>query len=144
MSKSLRLPPLSRHSVGSSTSTSAPTPPLYLFMILASESFSHHSAVQILRSSNSKSARNPRRFNDFDFQIALAPQHGANFDDVFGSRSSASPVYGSCPCEPAKPQTMEKQSIPPARQTPSCPVFARQNISAVIHRRFKTWRQLSV
>ena len=47
--------------------------------ILASKSLSRAGVVQILGSSTSKSAPNPRYFNDFDFQIALARRRGANF-----------------------------------------------------------------
>ena len=50
--------------------------------ILTSESFARAGVVQILRSSTSKSAPNLPRFNDFDFQIALARRRGANFVDV--------------------------------------------------------------
>ena len=50
--------------------------------VLPSKSLSRHSVVQILRSSASKNAPKPASFNDFDFQIALAPQRGANFGDL--------------------------------------------------------------
>ena len=50
--------------------------------ILTSESFARAGVVQILRSSTSKSAPNLPRFNDFDFQIALARRRGANFVGV--------------------------------------------------------------
>ena len=50
--------------------------------VLTSESFARAGVVQILRSSTSKSAPNLPRFNDFDFQIALARRRGANFVDV--------------------------------------------------------------
>ena len=32
-------------------------------------------------------------FHDFDFQIVLASQRGANFVDILGSRSSAPPRF---------------------------------------------------
>ena len=47
--------------------------------ILTFKSLSRHSVAQILRSSASKSAPNPRCFNDFGLEIALARRHGANF-----------------------------------------------------------------
>ena len=47
--------------------------------ILTSKSFSRAGVVQILRSSTSKIAPNLPRFNDLDFQIALARRRGANF-----------------------------------------------------------------
>ena len=50
--------------------------------ILTSKSRSRAGVVQILRSWTSKSAPNLPRFNDFDFQIALARRRGANFVDV--------------------------------------------------------------
>ena len=50
--------------------------------ILTSKSLSRAGVVQILRSSTSKSAPSMPRFNDFDFQIALARRRGANFVDV--------------------------------------------------------------
>ena len=71
--------------------------------VLTSKSLSRHSVVQILRGSTSKSAQGTPSFNDFDLQTALAPQRGANFVDILGSRSSATSVFGSWLCEPAKP-----------------------------------------
>ena len=50
--------------------------------ILTSKSLSRAGVVQILRSSTSKSAPNPRCFNDFDFRIALARNRGANFVEI--------------------------------------------------------------
>ena len=50
--------------------------------ILTSKSLSRAGVVQILRTSTSKSAPNLPRFNDFDFQIALARRRGANFVNV--------------------------------------------------------------
>ena len=47
--------------------------------ILTSKSLSRAGVVQFLRSSTSKSAPTLPRFNDFDFQIALARRCGANF-----------------------------------------------------------------
>ena len=48
------------------------------FKFLTSKSFSRRSVVPILRSSTSKSSPSMPAFDDFDFQIAFAPQHGAN------------------------------------------------------------------
>ena len=50
--------------------------------ILTSKSLSRAGVVQILWSSTSKSAPNLPRFNDFDFQIALARRRGANFGEA--------------------------------------------------------------
>ena len=50
--------------------------------ILTSKSLSRAGVVQFLRSSTSKSAPNPRCFNDFDFQIALARRRGAIFVEL--------------------------------------------------------------
>ena len=47
--------------------------------ILTSGSLLRAGVVQFLRSSTSKSAPNPRCFNDFDFKIALARRRGAIF-----------------------------------------------------------------
>ena len=47
-------------------------------------------------------------FNDFDFQIALARRRGANFVDIFGSRSFATPVFWTYLCEPSKRQNYGK------------------------------------
>ena len=47
-------------------------------------------------------------FNDFDFQIALARRRGANFVDILGSRSSATPVFRTYLCEPLKRQNYGK------------------------------------
>ena len=57
--------------------------------ILTSESLSRAGAVQILRRPTSKSAPGMPRFNDFDFQIALARRRGANFVDVNFENKSA-------------------------------------------------------
>ena len=57
--------------------------------ILTSKPLSRAGVVQILATSTSKSAPILSVFNDFDFQIALARRRGANFGDIFGSRSSA-------------------------------------------------------
>ena len=38
---------------------------------------------------NMKNCSGAASFDDFDFRIALAPQRGANFVDILGSRSSA-------------------------------------------------------
>ena len=76
--------------------------------ILTSKSLSRAGVVQILRSSTSKSAPNLPRFNDFDFQIALARRRGANFVDILGSRSFATPAFRTCLCEPSKPRSYGK------------------------------------
>ena len=73
LSKSLRLP-RKTHFQPPKTSR-APG----VLTILTSKSLSRAGVVQILGSSTSKSAPNPRCFNDFDFQIALARRRGANF-----------------------------------------------------------------
>ena len=75
--------------------------------ILTSESISRAGVVQILRSSTSKSAPNPQCFN-FDFRIALARRRGAIFVHILGSRSFATPVFGTCFCEPSKPRNYGK------------------------------------
>ena len=59
------------------TSKNVPRPSA--FNISTSKLFSRAGVVQILRSSTSKSAPNLPRFNDFDFQIALARRRGATF-----------------------------------------------------------------
>ena len=66
----------------------------------------------------SKSAPNPRCFNDFDFQIALARRRGANFVDILDSRSFATPVFRTYLCELSKRQNYGKtqhfaQFLPP-------------------------------
>ena len=50
--------------------------------ILASKPLLCHSVVRVLRGPTSKSALTMPVFNDFDFQIALPPQQGANFGDL--------------------------------------------------------------
>ena len=50
--------------------------------ILTSKSFSRAGVVQILWNSTSKSAPSMPRFNDFDFQIALARRRGANLVEM--------------------------------------------------------------
>ena len=91
----------SRHSVVQILRSSTPKAlrACQFLTILTSKSLLRHSVVQILRSWASKSAPNPRCFNDFDFQIALARRRGANFVDIFGSRSSATPVFRNWLCE---------------------------------------------
>ena len=80
--------------------------------ILTSKSLSRAGGVQILATWPSKSSPKPSSFNNFDFQIALARRLGANFRDILGSRSSATPVFRSWLSEPAKPQNYgEKHSI---------------------------------
>ena len=64
--------------------------------------------MQILSRSTSKSAPNPRCFNDFDFQIALARRRGANFVDILDSRSFATPVFRTHLCELSKRQNYGK------------------------------------
>ena len=76
--------------------------------ILASKSLSRTGVVQILRSSTSKSAPTPPVFNDFDFQIALARRRGANFVDILGNRSFATPAFRTYLCEPSKPRNYGK------------------------------------
>ena len=105
---------LSRHSLVqilaiSYTSKSVPTLPFY--MILTSKSLSRHSVVQILRIWISKTAPALPIFNNFYFQIALAPQRDAKFGDIFRSRSSATPFFGSWLCEPSKPQNYGNKNI---------------------------------
>ena len=73
LSKSLRLP-REKHLEPPKTSRDR-----QFLTILTFKSFSCAGVVQILRSSTSKSAPNPRCFNDFDFQIDLARRRGANF-----------------------------------------------------------------
>ena len=129
----------------SSTSKSAPTPPVFNdfdFQIV-----SRAGVVQILRSSTSKSAPNMPVFNDFDFQIALARRRGANFVDILGSRSFATPVFRTYLCEPSKRQSYGKNTAfraIPTRQNLSDLASALSNISAVKHRCCKAYRQLSV
>ena len=76
VSKSLRLP-RETHFQPPKTSR-APG----VLTILTSKSFSRAGVVQILQSSTSKSAPSMPRFNDFDFQIALARRRGANFVEL--------------------------------------------------------------
>ena len=104
--------------------------------ILTSKSLSRHSAVQIFRSSTSKSAPNPQCFNDFDFQIALAPQRGVNFDDILGSRSSATPVFGKLAL-PAFEASRCGKTQPFAQVLPA-------KISPVAHLRLKTSRPSNI
>ena len=98
--------------------------------ILTSESLSRAGVAQILRSSNSKSALTPPVFNDFDFQIALARRRGANFVDILGSRSSATPVFRTYLCEPLKRQNDGK--------TQHFAQFLPAKISQISHLRCKT------
>ena len=83
-------------------------PACQFLTILTSESLSRAGVVQILSMSTSKSAPNMPVFNDFDFQIALARRRGANFVDILGSRSSATPVFRTYLCEPSKPRNYGK------------------------------------
>ena len=65
--------------------------------------------VQILSMSTSKSGPGVPVFNDFDFQIAVACRRGANFVDILGSRSFATP--GPTFASLRSDKTMEKHSI---------------------------------
>ena len=67
----------------------------HIFLTILTSKSPRHSVVQILWTWTSTSAPTPPVFNDFDFRIALAPQRGANFVDIFGSRSSATPAFRS-------------------------------------------------
>ena len=80
----------------------------HVLTISTSKSLSRADVAQIWRSSTSKSAPGMPRFNDFDFQIALARRRGANFVDISGSRSFATPAFGTCFCEPSKPRNYGK------------------------------------
>ena len=75
VSKSLRLP-RKTHFQPPKTSRA------WFLTVLTSKSLSRAGVVQILRSSTSKSAPNPRCFNDCDFRIALARRRGANFVEI--------------------------------------------------------------
>ena len=75
LSKSLRLP--RKKDFQPPKTSRAPG----VLTILTFKSLSRADVVQILRSSTSKNAPNPRCFNDFDFQIVLARRRGANFVD---------------------------------------------------------------
>ena len=57
----------------------------------ASKSLSRHSVVQILATGTSKNAPIMPVFNNFDFQIALAPRRGANFGD-FNFKKPSDPL----------------------------------------------------
>ena len=98
--------------------------------ILTSKSLSRAGVAQRLRSSTSKSAPNLPRFNDVDFRIALARRRGANFVDILGSRSSATPVFRTYLCEPSKPRNYGK--------TLHFAQFLPAKISHVSHLRCKT------
>ena len=98
--------------------------------ILTSESFSRAGVVQILRSPTSKSAPTPPVFNDFGFQIALARWRCANFVDILGSRSSATPIFRTYLCEPSKPRIYGK--------TQDFAQFLPSKISHVSHLRCRT------
>ena len=76
--------------------------------ILTSKSLSRAGVVQILSSSTCKSAPGMPVFNDFDFQIALARRRGANFVDILGSRSSATPAFRTYLSESSKPRNCGK------------------------------------
>ena len=98
--------------------------------ILTSESLSRAGVVQILSRSTSKSAPTPPVFNDFDVRIALARRRGANFVDILGSRSSATPVFRTYLCEPSKPRNYGKTQL--------LAQFLPAKISPVSHLRCKT------
>ena len=76
VSKSLRLP-REKHFEPPKTTRNR-----QFLTILTFKSLSSAGVVQILRSATSKSAPNPRYFNDFDFQIALARKRGAIFAEL--------------------------------------------------------------
>ena len=76
--------------------------------ISTSKSLSRAGVVQILSMSTSKSAPGLPVFNDFDFQIAFARRRGANFVDILGNRSFATPVFRTYLCEPSKRQNYGK------------------------------------
>ena len=105
------------------------------------KSLSRAGVLQILRSSTSKSAPVMPVFNDFDFQIALARRRGANFVDIFGSRSFATPAFRTCLCEPSKPRNYGKTQhfaqFLPAKISHVSHLCCK-NISAVQHRCCKT------
>ena len=65
----------------------------HVLTILTSKSLSRAGVVQILRSSTSKSAPNPRCFNDFDFRIALARRRGTNFAKLHLQKCSEPTVF---------------------------------------------------
>ena len=80
--------------------------------VLASKSLSRAGVAQILRSSvNFQKCSEPPIFYDFTSQIALARRRGANFVDILGSRSFATPAFRTCFCEPSKPRNCEKHSV---------------------------------
>ena len=91
--------------------------------VLTSESFSRHNVVQILRGSTSKSAPTMPVLNDFAFRIALAPQRGANFADIFGSGSSAPPRFSELTLRAFEAARLWKNTAVraiPTRQNLSC------------------------
>ena len=108
----------------------------HVLTILISKSLSRAGVVRILSSSTAKSAPTPPVLNDFDFQIALVRRRGANFVDTLGNRSFATPVFGTCFCEPSKPPNYGK--------TEHFAQFLPAKISHVSHLCCKTCRQLSV
>ena len=73
-----------------------------------SKSLSRAGVVQILSMSTSKSAPGLPVFNDVDFQIAFARRRGANFVDILGNRSLATPVFRTYLCELSKRQNYGK------------------------------------
>ena len=61
---------------------------LGVLIILTSKLLSRRSVVHVLRISTSKNVPRVSGFNDFDFQIVLAPQRGSKFGDLnFQKRS---------------------------------------------------------
>ena len=71
---------------------SAPAPPQSL-TILTSQPLSRHNVVQILPTWPSKSAPIMPSFNEFDFQMALSPQPGANLAGSTKKCSGAAAVF---------------------------------------------------
>ena len=117
VSKSLRLP-REKHFEPPKTSLDR-----QLLAILASKSLSRHSVVQIFLSSTSKSAPSMPVFKNFDFQIALAPQRGANFGGILGSRSFAPPRFSDLPLQAFEATKLWKNTefrAIPTRQNLSC------------------------
>ena len=84
-----------------------------VLMVLTSESLSGHSVVQILRIWTSKSRPNMPAFYDFDFRIALAPQRGANFGNILGSRSSAPACFWELTFRNYGKHSISRNSYPP-------------------------------
>ena len=104
---------------------------LGVLTILTSKSLSRAGVVQFLRSSTSKSVPNPRCFNDFDFQIALARRRGAKFwrhlgQPILRTTSLLGPTFANLRSH----ETMEKRSI---LRNSYPPKFLMSHICAVKH-----------